>query len=118
MADLINLTAESGRNIIGDDATPSLELENSSTGVALKLKNSSTVAANATTAADLELAGLSTASAAVLKLSGTQAYVSVSTIKFTTGAVAGTGAIRVLRPDGTFGWIPVMPDTAVTGIAV
>ena len=118
MADIVNLAAESGRNIIGDDSTPTLELENASTGVALKLKNSATVPANATLYGALELVGQSTASGAMLRLSGTQAYVSVSTIKATTGGVAGTGVIRVIRPDGTFGWIPVYPDGAVTGIAV
>ncbi len=35
--DTINLYAESDRNIIGDDSTPTLTLENSSTGNALKL---------------------------------------------------------------------------------
>lgn len=43
MADLINLYAESGRNIIGDDSTPTLELQNTSTGDALKLKGVSKV---------------------------------------------------------------------------
>ena len=49
---------------------------------------------------------------------GGVAYVSCSTIKFITGAVAGTGAIRVVRTDGTFGWIPVLPDSAITAAAV
>jgi len=118
MADLVNLAAESGRNIIGDDTTPTLELENTSTAPALKLKNSSTVPANASLYGALELVGQSTASSSMLRISGTQAFVSVSTIKFTTGAVAGTGVIRVTLPNGTFGWIPVMPDSAVAGIAV
>ena len=118
MADLINLAAESGRNIISDDATPTLELENASTGVALKLKNSNTVPANATLYGALELVGQSTASSAMLKITGSQAFVSVSTIKFTTGVVAGTGVIRVVLPNGTFGWIPVLPDATVTGSAV
>ena len=39
MADLLNLNAESGRNIIGDDSSPSLNLENSSSGECLKLQN-------------------------------------------------------------------------------
>lgn len=39
MADLVNLNAESGRNIIGDDSTPTLTLENTSSGNALQLQN-------------------------------------------------------------------------------
>jgi len=39
MADLLNLAAESGRNIIGDDPTPTLTLENISSGSTLKLQN-------------------------------------------------------------------------------
>jgi len=36
MADTVNLYAESGRNIIGDDTTPTLDLSNTSTGSALQ----------------------------------------------------------------------------------
>lgn len=39
MADTVNLYAESGRNIIGDDATPTLTLENTSSGAVLRLQN-------------------------------------------------------------------------------
>lgn len=39
MSDLINLAAESDRNIIGDDASPTLTLENISSGETLKLQN-------------------------------------------------------------------------------
>ncbi len=39
MADTINLYAESDRNIIGDDTTPTFTLENTSSGNALKLQN-------------------------------------------------------------------------------
>jgi hypothetical protein len=35
MADLVNLWSESGRNIISDDSTPTITLENQSTGAAL-----------------------------------------------------------------------------------
>lgn len=128
MANLLNLDAETGANMIGDDAQPTLEISNSSTGVALNLKatgaaalkiNTSILAANATIInGGLELVGPSVASGAMLKLINRTAYASVSTIKFITGGVAGTGAIRVVLPDGTFGWVPVLPDAAVTGIAV
>lgn len=39
MSDLMNLFAESGRNIIGDDSSPALTLENISSGQALQLQN-------------------------------------------------------------------------------
>ena len=39
MTDVINLYAESDRNIIGDDTTPSLTLENTSSGNIIKLQN-------------------------------------------------------------------------------
>lgn len=39
MADIVNLQAESEKNIIGDDTTPVLTLENTSSGEALKLQN-------------------------------------------------------------------------------
>lgn len=39
MADTLNLAAESNRNIIGDDSTPTLTLENSSSGNVFKVQN-------------------------------------------------------------------------------
>lgn len=39
MADVVNLNAESDRNIIGDDSSPTLTLENTSSGNVLKLQN-------------------------------------------------------------------------------
>lgn len=39
MADTVNLWAESGRNIIGDDTGPTLILENQSSGEVLKLQS-------------------------------------------------------------------------------
>lgn len=127
MANIRNLDAETGANFIGDDTVTSLTIENSSTGRALDLKaagaaalriNTKIGAANATTTAGIELVGASVASGAVLALINRTAYASVTTIKFITGGVAGTAAIRVVAPDGTFGWIPVLPDAAVTAVAV
>lgn len=39
MADVLNLNAASGRNMIGDDTTPNLTLESTSSGEVLKLQN-------------------------------------------------------------------------------
>lgn len=132
MANVINLNAEVGANYIGDDAQPALRIENSSTGPGIsvdKLHATSTatvaqlniaqgvVAANATIVG-LNLATPSVASGAVLKLSG-QAFVSAVSLVFAASANwAGMGAIRVVRSDGTFGWIPVLPSAVVTAAAV
>jgi len=109
MANVVNINAESGANMIGDDATPTLSFENT-VGPALEVKAKATAGASIS---GLRLADQSIASAAVLSL-GNTAFVSVTTILFTTGPVAGAGAIRVVRTDGTFGWIPVLPDGSVT----
>lgn len=114
MANTINLNAEVGANYIGDDAQPTLTFSNTGGGSALRLHN--TPSANASVAV-LELGVGSVASAAAIGLIE-GAFVSVSTVKFTTGGVAGSGAIRVVRTDGTFGWIPVLPDGAVTAAAI
>lgn len=116
MAETMNLQADSGRNIIGDDAQPSLTLENSSTGNPLHLRM--TAAANASLAGLIRADVNSVASAAVLRLDN-QAYVSAVSLIFAAGANwAGMGAIRVVRSDGSFGWVPVLPDAKVTAAAV
>lgn len=126
MANVLNYDAETGANVIGDDSSPTLEIKNSSTGRALDLEGaaaaglrvSTTGAANATARSPLELVGTSVASGAVLSLLNVSSFVSTSTIKAITAVAANCGVIRVVKPDGTFGWIPVYPDAAVTGIAV
>lgn len=132
MANIRNLDAEQGANYIGDDAQPSLTITNSSTGPGLEVDrlvatSSATVArvnlspaipaANATVVG-INLGTPSRASGAVLALKG-QSFVSAVSIVFAAGAGwAGMGAIRVVRSDGTFGWIPVLPDAQVTAAAV
>ena len=112
MANTINLNAEVGANYIGDDAQPALTFSNTGAGSALRLEK--TPGANASVAV-LELSVNSVASAAAIGLLG-DSFVSVTSILFTTGGVAGTGAIRVIRTDGTLGWIPVLPNAAVTAV--
>ena len=144
MAKLSNLDAETGANIIDDDAQPTLTITNTSTGPGLSVDdvvitsaatinavnligagksvntategipftiNRSTTVASPTVAL-LTLGIGSGASAPVFELSE-QAFVSCTTIQFTTVAVAGTGAIRV-KYGNNYGWIPVMNATAVT----
>ena len=145
MPNLINLNAEAGANYIGDDVNASLTITNSSTGagvqvdklvatssatvVAAELVGANRVVSTATatvplvatrtvvgssTVAMLALDIASTASGAVLELRN-QGFASCTTILFTTGGVAGTGAVRVKYGDN-YGWIPVLPDGAVTAV--
>ena len=111
---VINIDAESGANFIGDESTPAMVFDNVGTGAALRVVK--TPAANASVAA-LELGIGSTASGSVLGL--TQgAFVSAVSIVFAAGTGwAGMGGIRVARTDGTFGWIPVIPDGQFTAAA-
>jgi len=118
MANLRNMDAEIGANFIGDDTEPALKIENSGGGNALNLEASATIVANATIGVALELVGTGTPSGAVLKISGSQALVSVATIDIGAAADASCYAIRVLAPNGEFKWIPVLDDAAVTGIVV
>lgn len=132
MANLLNYDAESGAGAIGDDSTPTLSLSNTSTGPGLEVDglvvssnatitnmtlSGGTAAANATVTG-LKLVGNSIASGASFSLINDSSFVSVSTITFTTAVAGNVGAVRIVKPDGTFGWIPVMPDGAVTAIAV
>lgn len=144
MANIVNIDAEVGANMIGDDSQPTLAISNSGGGLGLDVKGLSVAstasidvakiatltstsltadttravtAANATVAS-FRLTGSSIASGAVFGLINNSAFVSTTTIKATTAVAANCGAIRVVKPDGTFGWVPVYPDAAVTGVAV
>lgn len=113
MANKINIDAETGANMIGDDSSPTLSFENT-VGPALEVKGA--------TSANATLSGLrltqSIASGAVINLAG-KSFVSAVSIIFAAGSGwAGMGAIRVVRTDGTFGWIPVLPAAQVTAAAV
>jgi hypothetical protein len=113
MANLINITAEAGANMIGDDATPTLTFSNT-VGPALEVIGA--ISGNASVSG-LKLTQ-STASGAVLNLGG-KSFVSAVSIVFAASANwAGLGAVRVVRTDGTFGWIPVLPNAVVTAAAV
>lgn len=137
MANTVNLTAEVGANMIGDDAQPTVVFTNSSTGAGLQtdrlvVTSSATVAGSAAgvpainvfkTSISTPTSGVigaltSGASLPVFQIGGS-GFASLSTIKFTTGGVAGTFGIRVVNADGTvLGWLPVLPDAAVTAVAI
>lgn len=129
---VLNIDAETGANIIGAEATPVLSISNASTGPAIKVNDfvatsDATVAslglsggiltANATIA-QLHIPGASAASAPLISFTGLKTLASCTTIAFTTGGVAGTYAIRVAVPSGLFGWIPILPDGAISATVV
>ena len=134
MSNIVNLNAESGANYIGDDVNAAITVTNSSTGAGLEtdklvvtssatvigplnVKQSGVLAAAATVVA-LNFGRTSVASGAVMAFVG-GAYVSAVSLIFAAGANwAGMGAIRIVRSDGTFGWIPVLPNAQVTAAAV
>jgi hypothetical protein len=115
MSNLIDLWSETNPTLGGDDSTPALTLRNTSTGAALSLVQGAKTG-NATVGIGLTLTGQSVASGAVLAFLG-DSLVSCATIIATTGGVAGTYALRVVTPNGQFGWIPVYPSAAVTAAA-
>lgn len=84
----MNLYAESGRNIIGDDSTPTLTLENSSTGEGLKFQNT-------VDGTGVQLATVSGATTAVYLQSGAEVLrvlgsVATITASFRSSATQGT----------------------------
>lgn len=115
MANIINLSAETGAGYVGDDnASPAITFDNTGTGSALRVQKSP--AANNSIAA-LELGVGSMASGAAFGLVQ-GAFVSAVSIVFAASANwAGMGGIRVARSDGTFGWIPIIPDGSFTAAA-
>src|SRR3990167_1913284 len=128
MPNLVNIWAEAGADIIGDDAQPTLTFRNTSTGSAILAERLAVVStasidavriggpilAAAATITNLHLAGASRASGAIFALKG-DAFTSAVSLIFAAGTGwAGMGAIRVVRTDGTFGWVPVLPDGQVT----
>lgn len=117
MANTINLTAETGANYIGDDSSPALTLENSSTGSALLVETTNSTnpgveirAGRGTTIGAVTVAPLrllaSGPSAAVLELKGTA---------FTSAVTSGSviGAIRVKYGDSYY-WVPVTENIATS----
>ena len=125
MSNLINIDAEQGADIIGDDAQPTLTLVNTSTGAALRaatIDNSSSTAGvlirNALVGnlsiGVLRVQGNSVASGAVLEFTN-KGFASITSVVLTT--VANTDyAIRVQVGLETR-WIPLFKDAAIIGAA-
>ncbi len=150
MSNIVDLYAETGATLIGDDAQPALTVTNSSTGPGLSTNrllasnatipnltssnylgsaalssasiaqlniNTAILAANATVAG-LNILGASAASGAAIGFRG-DALVSAVSIVFAASANwAGLRVARVVLADGTFGWIPILPNAVVTAAAL
>ena len=114
MPNLPNLSAESGADYISEDTlAPGVTFLSSATeGVPIQFART---VVGSPTVAIARLNINSTASAPVFELSN-QAFVSATTILFTTGATAGVGALRVKHGDN-YKWIPLLPDGSVTAAA-
>lgn len=105
MTDLINLDAESGRNIIGDDSTPTLELENTSSGYAFKATTRSGTGAGAYFEAQA-----STPTVAPLVVVASAASGAALEFRGSFGSIASVGSItRGLRVKigNSYYWLPL-----------
>jgi len=128
MANTVNLDAEEGANIIGDDAEPTLALRNTSTAPGLRVYG---VVATSTASIDAAVLGaggnLSIAPARIIGGGASFPALSVETFGFASitstvlTTVANTDfALRVKVGTGTddqFRWIPVFKDAAMIGTA-
>lgn len=93
MSDLVNLQAESGRDIIGDDATPALTL--SSTGGGIGLDTAGLSAVSTTSIDELNLAG-SMATAGGLSVSGALGTTPALTVYQAAVGKLSVGVLRVV----------------------
>jgi hypothetical protein len=116
MADTINLYAESDRNIIGDDSTPTLTLENSSTGKAIRVVNSGTgVAVQGEAAATSPVGDLyhttpGAATVAVLRVTASTASAPFFEFKGFLASIASASSLQYgvrVKIGDEYGWIPV-----------
>jgi len=146
MSNLVDLWSETQASLIGDDTGPALTLRNTAGGPGLNvdrlvaisgatmgllsatdmvisnmtvslLRVAQAIPAANATIIGTSFQGASRASGALFAFTA-NALVSLTSVLATTGGVAGTYGLRVVRPDGTFGWIPVYPDGAVTAAAI
>src|SRR3990167_5235376 len=117
MADIINMNAESDRNIIGDDSSPTLTLENSSTGKAIRAVNSGTgvaiqgEAAATSPVGDLYHTTPGSATVAVLRVTASTASAPFFEFKGFLASISSACSlqrgIRVKLPGDLYGWLPV-----------
>ena len=117
MPKIINLQARTGADVQSDDASGTAGVTFGSLateGAALKLSRGTVVGSTSVALMQLDIS--SAASGPVFELQN-QAFVSCTTILFTTGATSGTGALYVKISPTTYGWIPILPAGSVTAAA-
>lgn len=85
MADLVNLMAESDRDIISDDATPTLTLKNTGTGIALNLLGST--AKEGAVIGNTPTGGATIAALRVAASVASQAVISISGVFMSTASI-------------------------------
>ena len=108
MSDTINLWAESDRNIIGDDSSPALTLENSSTGNALYVKTSGT-ATVAALKAEAQVSAPTVAALALVASCASGAYLEFQGPFVSTASINNaTRAVRVKIGDDYY-WMGLSP---------
>lgn len=121
MANLVNLYAEAGANVIGDDAQPTLTLENSSTGEALRVTTASASnsafavtksAVGSQTIGILKIIGASVASGAAIEFSN-KSFISITSTVLTT--VANTDYAIPVQVGLETRYIPVFKAAALVG---
>lgn len=121
MPNLLNLTAETGANLIGDDTggasgsgAAQVTFTSSAAGGLAASFNKTAVSAPTVAVVSLDIA--SGASAPVLELRN-QGFISAISIVFAASANwAGMGTFRVKIGD-VYGHVPVLPDAVVTAAA-
>ena len=108
--DIINLYAESDRNIISDDATPSLTLQNTSTGSALKLVNSLVSGSTQSPTLQVQVAAESAPTIAAIRILSSVASGAAFEFQGFLASAASMGSIvrgvRVKYGDN-YGWVPI-----------
>ena len=112
MSNLINLDAETGADILGDDSQPALAIKNTSTGQALSLNGG----VGNQTVAPLRLFGNSMASGAMIEFAGKGAFISITSTVLTT--VANTDYAIPVQVGTETRYIPVYKAAALIGGAV
>lgn len=138
MANIVNLYAETGANMISDDTSPALTLQ-STTNVGGEIRGGvivstasidvvSTPEVNASTAAGvlirrtnqgnmtngvLRLQSTSVASGAMIEIVGASGFVSITSTVLTT--VANTDYALRVTVNGQARWIPLFKDAAIIG---
>jgi len=113
MSDIVNIFAEADRNIVGDDSSPTLTLENTSTGKGLKVIGIST--SNPTAEILVKSGAAPTISA--LRLGASEAsgsafsFVGSCIISTASGGATLMAAVRVKYGD-KYGWMRIFENIA------